>query len=381
MSESRWYVDAWAVVDGKLFASRRAPDTATDYLSTAEATVFISVPDLQAVPVGRITTALRATRSSFQDRLRGANGAEIPFDTLDQLRDLVRRGYLGGDLGPGSASALGGPGPAPTVDGGTGVAYLQEVLDFDGEPWSMGDGVIPTSAPPGLDRAVKNFAMAALLQWEDLLADGKPAAERLFWSFAHALTWSAVLNDDPYDAWSELERTAVSFSAPQVQQAVHVLWNSHRLWRYGVDPAFSRVPRGLFNVAPLPRLPHWDARLRRLTEMHVLPLVDSRFWNQPRSTADIAPFVLIHRLRGQPVVGQLKGEATPSARVFEASRASLGRVRLPDEAEVALGHYVDWCLNGRPQDDTAGSPATPGLSATRQIFIDDGGEKPEAGYA
>jgi hypothetical protein len=90
-----WYIDSWAVLDGLAFASKREADSID-----AAATVFLSVPDLEPVPVGRISTALRAQRGNFQDGFRDGSGNEYGFDNLAQVRDLVRRAYLGGGLGP-----------------------------------------------------------------------------------------------------------------------------------------------------------------------------------------------------------------------------------------------------------------------------------------
>jgi hypothetical protein len=95
-----WFIDSWAVVDGLAFASKRNPDSID-----ASTTVFLSVPDIEPIPIGRISTALRAQRSSFQDGFRDDDGNEIGFETLDQIRELIRRAYLGGGLGPTPAPA------------------------------------------------------------------------------------------------------------------------------------------------------------------------------------------------------------------------------------------------------------------------------------
>jgi len=68
--------------------------------SVARTLSTLSVPDLKPIPVGRISTALRAQRASFQDGFRDAAGNEIAFETLDQVREVIRRAYLAGGLGP-----------------------------------------------------------------------------------------------------------------------------------------------------------------------------------------------------------------------------------------------------------------------------------------
>ena len=105
IAKRTWYVDTWSVLDGRLFASVRPPESIQ-----ATSTVFLAVPDLEPIPVGRISTALHACRAGFQEGLRGTDGAEIPFRNLAEIRALVRRGYLGGGLGPqcGFASTVAG---------------------------------------------------------------------------------------------------------------------------------------------------------------------------------------------------------------------------------------------------------------------------------
>src|SRR5262245_13980117 len=89
-----WYLDSWAVLDGLAFASERTADSID-----ASTTVFLSVPDLEPIPIGRISSALRAQRAGFQDGFRDDEGNEIGFETLEQVREIVRRAYLGGGLG------------------------------------------------------------------------------------------------------------------------------------------------------------------------------------------------------------------------------------------------------------------------------------------
>lgn len=99
-----WFVDSWAVRDGFAFASEREADT----VDTRQ-TVFIAPPDFEPIPIAKISTALFAARGHFQDRLLDAEGNEIPFDTLDQIIEMVRRAYLQG--GSGLLPPAGPPGP------------------------------------------------------------------------------------------------------------------------------------------------------------------------------------------------------------------------------------------------------------------------------
>jgi len=110
----KWFIDAWAIVDGYAFASRRAPDSID-----ATQTMFMAAPDFQLVPVARISTALRATRGPFQSRFHDEEGDEIGFDSLEQIVDIVRRGFLAGGLEP----EPGGGAPLPTSPNNPGGGY------------------------------------------------------------------------------------------------------------------------------------------------------------------------------------------------------------------------------------------------------------------
>ncbi len=139
MAINPWCFDSWAVMDGVAFVSRRQPETID-----ATSTVFLSVPDLEPVPIGRISTALRAQRSSFQDGFRDPdNGLEFTFDDLSQVQEIIRRAYLAGGLGPAPAPVEGPP-PSP-FRGEPPVAPLQPNAASGGDYYEaqlqmLGDG-------------------------------------------------------------------------------------------------------------------------------------------------------------------------------------------------------------------------------------------------
>lgn len=120
-----WHVDSWAVRDGFAFASYRDAGSMRD----AKRTVFIGVPELVPVPIGRVSTALWATRGNFQDRFLDDNGQEIGFLKLEHVIELVRRAYLAGGIGPGPAAGEGAerPGPRENLPGG-GDAHFDDGL-------------------------------------------------------------------------------------------------------------------------------------------------------------------------------------------------------------------------------------------------------------
>src|SRR5262249_23162254 len=102
-----WYVDSWCVLDGLAFASLREPRAFDDdALAPAETTVVIGPPEWRAVSIARVTTAVCAARGRFQESVFDDDGYEIEFDSLEDIREVVKRAYLAGGLGlDGSWSA------------------------------------------------------------------------------------------------------------------------------------------------------------------------------------------------------------------------------------------------------------------------------------
>src|SRR5215213_7974685 len=92
MSDPRWYIDAWSVVDGYAFASLRR-EASLD----AEVTFFVAPPYFEPEPVATLATALAATRGDFQEGFWSGEG-EIPFETQEQLIEAVRRAYRVGGI-------------------------------------------------------------------------------------------------------------------------------------------------------------------------------------------------------------------------------------------------------------------------------------------
>jgi hypothetical protein len=351
-----WFIDAWAVHDGRVFASRRLPEDAEDHLQSADTTVFMCVPDLQAVPVGRISTALRAARSGFQARLRDQAGAEIAFESLAQIRDLVRRAYLGSGLGPGSPGAIAGPipGPDPEDLDGPGARYLQEE---DGPALWLGDW-LNDDLLGRLAEAVERVAVASLLEWDRALAPEDPDVLRAFVGWHSILVRSGVLtrrNPDMLDLGPDFFHLAHRFDAQHVMRACQIIHRSIPAgWTYRDAYADADWSRGHLAVVRLPRLSNGDRRLRRLIEMRILPLVDRRFWNSPKSALELAPALLIGIVRHRTGLGYLPSRSTPVEAALTELHSSLDWPQLPDSAERALEEFLDSCLAAQPLP--AGAP-------------------------
>lgn len=113
--ESRWYIDALDVRAGRAFASLRgAVSEHTTSIDNFEGTYFIAAPYFSPELLADATLALAATRGSYQQGVYDEEG-EVPFNSLGEIIDFVRRLYLNGG---GTAPDGGGPPPAP--DGGEG---------------------------------------------------------------------------------------------------------------------------------------------------------------------------------------------------------------------------------------------------------------------
>ena len=124
-TKNRWFIDAWAVLDGYAFASLRPPKSID-----AEVIFFVAPPYFEPEPVASLATALAATRGHFQEGFRDAEGAEIGFATLDQVIEAIRRGYRAGGLdldGGGLAVPL----PAEPLEpaGGAGFIHPSQLVD------------------------------------------------------------------------------------------------------------------------------------------------------------------------------------------------------------------------------------------------------------
>jgi hypothetical protein len=343
---SRWFVDAWAVRDGRLFASRRPPESID-----AKSTVFLSVPDLEPIPVGRISTALRATRAGFQEGFRDDEGAEGPFESLEDVRELARRGYLGGEIGgstPGVPIAI-APGPTP----GAGGAYLDQVIE------ELGLDRVDTEAGWLLDQmsdfeveqvkaAVASFAEASILEWGDvLLRDHR--LMKPFGAWLVAVQSSGVLDQSatlhPQARWSTAFAEFVSAEgAPLLAEVAARLGNVVEGSARKVGYSIHR----LISIAPLPRSQRWDVRLTRVGEIAVLPLISARFRHAHWRPIDIAPAVFSSAMAA--AIDHLGAPGDGSAVRLAISRCSrdLSEKALPAAAELAIEAYIESLLDGAP---------------------------------
>jgi len=382
--DKAWFIDAWAVHDGKVFASRRPPESIA-----ADATVFMSVPDLEAIPVGRISTALRATRGGFQEGLRTNDSdlAEIPFNDLRQVRDLVRRAYLAAGLGPGSPGAVAGPLPRPTVDPGPGGAFLRQESGGLPEPWAW-INLSEADPPTDLDQAVYMVAQATILEWDRYLATQEPDEIRGLVGWLGALTMAGMLRRDAKDpAGAPFPASLLDLA---YQYGAEYLHTSLRLVRDSWLPGFpveigDRISgywsRSHLASVPLPVAPGWRPRVRRLADMSLLPVIDRRFWTSPTpvTSLDVAPLVLCHAIRQPARRGRLPGERSAAQAAYHRARPSMAwflEIELPSAAESCLADFIDDCLAGPTTPTGSPAPIGPSPSAPSPVSASPRWEPP-----
>jgi hypothetical protein len=114
----RWFIDAWNVVDGKAFASWRGPEQSTAREPRRKGSVFLCAPYFEPEWTSRPSTAMAAWRIGFQSGLRDSEQAEIGFNGLEEVRELVRRAYLGGGGGGMDPEGQVSPSPPPEFEPG-----------------------------------------------------------------------------------------------------------------------------------------------------------------------------------------------------------------------------------------------------------------------
>lgn len=346
-----WYLDAWAVRDGVAFASARPADSVD-----ARNTVFLSVPDLQPTPVGRITTALGATRRGFQAGLRDFNGVEVAFDSIAQVREIVRRGYLAGGLGPGGAATPAFPIP-PAEPGAGGGAYFGDAVA--GSPWAdtrwyePGDRefqVLRQQVPlTELARLVQRFAEATVLEWEWTL-QGKALAHddhrRAQWGLREwylTLVSRAIWADT-----GELGHFVVAnhcrIGNQLLEGSDYRSFNLHLSGRLAPERQFS--DQALLQSAPCPLLRRWNPRISRLIDKLLLALSDAEYFAHNTQVPELIPTLLAAVLSAPapPSLHTAFGDGVSSEEMVDQAVGWLAvqtpQVELPAAAEMLISDYA-----------------------------------------
>jgi hypothetical protein len=384
-----WYFDAWAVMDGLAFVSDRAKDQIG-----STSTVFLSVPDLEPVPVGRISTALRATRAGFQDGFRDGEREEIGFETLEQVREAIRRGYLGGELTEGTTAPLapvepspeGGepnaePLAGPPIDGGEFYERRLTELGHTTNSWrdysalcyedsrnalletlNGGAGVLD------LYPYLRAFGEATLVEYayrnRPTLQRGEQVGLLVRWAtllytlglWEHYGEFSGFLAAEGFDGRLR----------DVLEESVYYL---SRSWAQWPESALPATAQSLLFQIPCPLRGHWHRGIGRLGDKLLLPLVDRQYFAANPELPEFIPLLLCSMaiVTDQPVIHwRLSGGRDADRRrlialAFRWISRELPGAELPAEAESLLSDYA-WKRLERQEalsEDPEGSEGTP----------------------
>jgi hypothetical protein len=339
-----WYIDAWAVLDGLAFASEREPDSLK-----ASTTVFLSVPDLEPIPVGRLSTALRAQRASFQEGFRNDAGSELGLTTLEQVQELVRRAYLGGGLGPEPVPAeprpvdplLVEPGGVPrpvTPWTGGGDHYQRELKKFPPAAWNtlldidFGDLQEPKARRALLRKLYRRhdaLALYSLLQsfgeatiYELLHQAGdrihRPDERALLSEWISTLWAIGLWNpQEPQPLFEDLQHRGLDMRG--------TVW-------YWPDFGLTWGRKQILFRIPCPLLSGWHPHIHTLSHKLLLAVAVRQYFHENRELAEFIPVLLCSLVA---VVG-------PSAKLTgPAAQFDTDRLRL-------LGRAFYWLANALP---------------------------------
>ena len=111
-----WHIDSIDARAGLAFASWRLSDLELEQLDLDRSAVFLSPPFFQPEALMNRTIGFSAARGRGQLGVF-VGGAELAFETLEDLTEFVRRAYVGSGSGDAGGGGGGGGGPPPTPDG------------------------------------------------------------------------------------------------------------------------------------------------------------------------------------------------------------------------------------------------------------------------
>jgi hypothetical protein len=361
-----WYFDSWAVLDGQAFVSNRSADSID-----AKATVFLSVPDLEPVPIGRISTALRAQRACFQDGFRSPDtGEEFEFDDLEQVREVIRRAYLGGGLAPVPTPVEGptpspfrreyGEAPEPSSRIQNGGDYYDEAVEKLGvpeHPEHLFDDLSKLSdrskrkglleeihrSADKLEPYLRAFAEASLLELARVNAKvvHLPAARDTFVCWTHMLRCLGHWEVE-WDSPNKLGLTGIEREITFDWARMHYL---------------SLLDKSILFRIPCPLRRKWSGRIQSLGHKLLLPLVDREYFEMNNQIAEVIPALfcaMVVVLTPELFVSRL-GLLQSSDRYRLMGRAcewladELPRVELPEAVESQLTDFA-WRRLGMNRD-------------------------------
>lgn len=364
---SSWFVDAWAVFDGFLFASERRRNSID-----AKRTIFVAPPEFEPMPIGKISTALRATRNSFQVGFRTPNGEEIEFSSISQIVELARRAYLASGLGHEPIGGLMGPAPQRPNEP-SGAAFVPS----DPEP----DRYHPVILEEWRDTGALRPFVECLIEGKPSEAFGGVSAETF------EVQCGKKLNEFAAGIARRLEKAAPRYdwSAQELLSGAHLAYFLERcelLDVYHLAPSLpsphlfleARRDSQLFSVQrtlasiPLPHVPEWTS-VQTLSDKLLLALSSAHYFS--KSHNDFVPAVFCAMLVGSSPTGGVwpwtrDRRDTLSAALRWLSE-NVAQTALPDEAESALYDFAWDRLNMRKTTNAPVPPSPPEPTAPSSI--------------
>lgn len=367
MALDEWRIDAWAVRDGAAFASRRAAQS-----RVAANTIFVAMPDLEPVPVGRLSTALAATRRNFQAGLYGEDGEEIVFTSVDQVVELVRRGFLASGLGPGGSAAPAPSGFPPSGDSGGELRFAARDLGSRSEGGAYFEDAIQKTLP----LKWRNSDVSVQLALESLAklvrAPGNKVSfqlQALIVAYAEATTidWEQRVGSqeapidvqmllDWYHALHELGIWASDKSFSGFVHDRNCYWGK-RIWGGWPSPFWTRhaeiraFRRQLISYAPCPRRATWTVGLSRLADKLTLPMSVGNYFDANPDLPELAPATLAAMILTSSNFPSaiMSGNRYFGNRIEAALRwlsIETPSIELPERAELLVNNYAWSCLEG-----------------------------------
>ena len=367
-----WYVDSWAVRDGLAFASRRMRD---DFRKT-ERSVFIAVPDLDAIPVGRVSTGLSATRANFQAGFRTQDGLEIGFKRLDEVIELVRRAYLAGGIGPGP---IGAPVERPSPDvgpfdrlGGTpgnfsspavsGTNYLENGLRALGDNigWSGRaadvsdrgerdlhfDDLDNPKAVTELFDYLRLFAEASLVEWMHRLSrmpyDEREVAMFLRWI---RLLLATGLWDSAYNVMNFMVRAKAGGGFRRLVRDYFHVELGHRARALPDVALDARIEESIIFQVPCPLRSTWNPNIRTLSDKLLLATSTLDYFKGNRGLPEFIPSLLaslaiVVQSHANISAVSLERRQTRLRSALSWLSDQMPQLELPTQAEWALNEFA-----------------------------------------
>jgi hypothetical protein len=351
-----WYLDAWSVRDGMAFASRRGPGER----KAGRSCVYLAVPGLEPEPTTNTAAALWADRAGFQPGLHDMERREVAFASLAQIREVVRRGYLAGGIGPDSAAAPAvplPPGDGPD-DGGpaASLAELAEPPNFPGGGWLLSRDdpqrcqrwLAEADHADQLWRGLQAFADASATMW----LRGSTAASGADTALGNLTDWVLVLRQlGLWTASTAFVTALLDKRRPDLPVDFEWLLRSTGI-TWALDGIAADVPR-LLHLAPCPLKPGWHASIRSIADKLLLSVSVAGYFDHNRGMAELVPSLLASVL----TVGAYQrpwhshGPRHPRdllSTALDWLRAQMPQVELPTAAADAVTDFA-WKQLDRPR--------------------------------